>query len=777
MKIYAQRTVLASVVAVSALPGVSARVAGAQCSLDSYKSQPGLQASSSTGGIALTWTGSEGVEFRARIRIVDGTPTIVVLDVKPARGTWRPLAVNLSPEFRIASGYRRLDNEAYPALQKSVGKVTQQVLDHYKWDAFWDAPLHVPGDEPGHHGATPPPNGIPGTNQLGLPRKVEEVRHAVAVFHATACTAKTDGARMEISFPGVEAGIFSGRLQYTIYRGINLIRVELIAKTEFDSVAYKYDGGLTGFPVEHAHLRWHDIAGTPQIYGFEGPAAPEIASVRSANRILAMETPAGSIATFPPPHNFFWVREISTNLGYNWYRKDSDRSFSMGIRQPEDEEAPAFSGRGSEDRRQNFALYNARPGTWQRMPVYFFIAPGTGQAALDGVLAFTRGDHYQPLPGYWVMARHFHTSPITRMLEGDGLASPLPDFEVARATGVNIFGPVGAGEPPHADTPATDALAAALASADPTVRDSARLELQALYYRMARLQSSERFLIMPNEELFRGPIGGHDDVLLSHPVYWVMDRRPGQPLVEDSPRYGKVYHIGSPDDLMEMSHRENMVILMPHPDTKASAGYPRAFKDASYFRDPSYLGAGFRWGMGIDRSEQRLSDYRCMPIFDDMNNWVADLPVPPKYMDAIVEGFEQGPGDDFYANSPVTYIRPMGRPGIDNWAPIIDAMKAGNFFVTSGEVLIPQYEVRGVGSRRLISASVQWTFPLEFAEIVWGDGLHTGRRIIPLTELPAFGKQHFEFPIDTTGKKWVRFAVWDSAGNGAFVQPIKLTGN
>ena len=29
-------------------------------------------------------------------------------------------------------------------------------------------------------------------------------------------------------------------------------------------------------------------------------------------------------------------------------------------------------------------------------------------------------------------------------------------------------------------------------------------------------------------------------------------------------------------------------------------------------------------------------------------------------------------------------------------------------------------------------------------------------------------------PFDATGKAWVRFAVWDSAGNGAFVQPVYL---
>ena len=62
----------------------------------------------------------------------------------------------------------------------------------------------------------------------------------------------------------------------------------------------------------------------------------------------------------------------------------------------------------------------------------------------------------------------------------------------------------------------------------------------------------------------------------------------------------------------------------------------------------------------------------------------------------------------------------------------------------------------------------------EFAEVVWGDGQKTDRQIISVTDLPAFGKHHFQIPFDTTGKKWVRFAVWDSAGNGAFVQPIKL---
>jgi hypothetical protein len=306
-----------------------------------------------------------------------------------------------------------------------------------------------------------------------------------------------------------------------------------------------------------------------------------------------------------------------------------------------------------------------------------------------------------------------------------------------------------------------------------------RLQALADYYQVARLHSDKNFLIMPNEEIFGGPptegFGGHHDLLVSHPVYWTQTRAAGQAFVEEHPTYGKVYHVGSPADLMEMTHRENLILFMPHPRSKGSTGYPDATKDTATFRDENYRGVGFRWGMGLDGSEQRLCDYRCMPLFDDMNNWVAGLPTPPKYMQAISEVYQQGTGDDIYANNPVNYVKVDTPPGIDNWKPIIDSMKRGAYFVTSGEVLIPSWSVQGTGNQRTIVADVEWTFPLEFAEVVWGDGERTDRQIVSATNLPPFGKHHFQIPFNAEGKKWVRFAVWDSAGEGAFVQPVKLT--
>jgi hypothetical protein len=180
--------------------------------------------------------------------------------------------------------------------------------------------------------------------------------------------------------------------------------------------------------------------------------------------------------------------------------------------------------------------------------------------------------------------------------------------------------------------------------------------------------------------------------------------------------------------------------------------------------------------MGLDGSEQRLCEYRCLPLLDDMNNWVADKPTPPKYIQAISEVYEQGYGDDIYANNPVNYIKIATLPQPGEWGSIVNAMAQGDYFVTSGEVLIPSYSVEGAGSHRSIVADVQWTFPLEFVEVVWGDGQHTNRQIISATGLPAFGSHRFQIPFSADGKKWVRFAAWDSAGNGAMVQPIKLAG-
>ena len=731
-------------IAVACFFAVAASSAAADplnCTLRDYTAQPGLSATATADALTLAWEAERGIEGRLRLVVDGGVPIVEDLAVRNRGGAWASVVSRATPEFRIVTGLRRMSNQQLAPLRELGIEITPEVVDAKKWDAFWDAPLDL--SPPGRGGNPPPAQGI--ANQPGLPRRPDEIRRATAVYRATSCEVKRDGGRLEASFPGLELGGFTGALQFTVYKGTSLIRMEAVASTTERGVAYKYDAGLGGLAIDdRARVAWRDLSNLTQEYRLGGRPNETAVPLKASNRLVAAEGRSGSLAAFPAPHTFFWTREVETNLGYVWYRKDAGGRFAIGIRQAEREEQERYL--------PNFALYSAPPGSVQRMPIYFYVSGGPAQSALDGALAFTRNDRYKALPGYQVMASHFHMDLGQRTRASGSLDTKLPDLEALRATGINIVSPT--------DRPSGEN----------------RLEILADYYETARRHSDTNFLIMPNEEVSQ-LLGGHWDLLLSKPLYWTRDRKQGQPLVENHPKYGTVYRVGSPADILEMIRRENALIFMPHPRTKGSTGYPDAIKDTEHFRDDRYLGVGWRWGMGLDLSERRLSDYRVLPLLDDMNNWMASASAwttAPKQILAITETYEKHPGDDIYANNPVNYIRLDKLPAVDDMSPVVDAIHRGDYFVTSGEVLIPSFRVEGAGARRTIAAEVEWTFPLEFVEVVWGDGRSTGRRVVPATELAPFGRHRFEVPFDASNQKWVRFAAWDSAGNGALVQPVKL---
>jgi hypothetical protein len=153
-----------------------------------------------------------------------------------------------------------------------------------------------------------------------------------------------------------------------------------------------------------------------------------------------------------------------------------------------------------------------------------------------------------------------------------------------------------------------------------------------------------------------------------------------------------------------------------------------------------------------------------------MNNWAG-----PKYLIAEGDTYMKFPDDETYPHLMVNYVKLDRVPRFnEDWSPVLKAMRAGDFFVTSGEVLFRNWGIEGAGAHRTYTADVEWTYPLEFVELVWGDGDKTERQEIAATDLGPFGNRRFRIPFDATRKKWVRFAVWDSAGNGAFTQPVHL---
>ncbi len=113
-----------------------------------------------------------------------------------------------------------------------------------------------------------------------------------------------------------------------------------MAKTDAPDVAYIYKAGLKGFPITaDTKLEWRDDAQVWQKYEFGGDINEQPVDLQARNRLEILDAGSGSLAIFPPPHKFFFARENEVNLGYVYYRKDSDTSFSLGVMQPERGEA------------------------------------------------------------------------------------------------------------------------------------------------------------------------------------------------------------------------------------------------------------------------------------------------------------------------------------------------------------------------------------------------------------------------------------------------------
>jgi len=495
------------------------------CSLAGYRALPGLVASVANDTLTVTWRGDQKAELRVRFTINGGTPTIAELATRRQGGEWRTLATNVTPEFRVASGIRRVSDQQIGKASVAAlgGELTKEAYDKIKWEGFWDAPLYIQGsgERPRTHGtAIPPPAGIPGL-QPALPRSPDEVVRATATYKVQSCEVKTTGARLEILFPGVELGVFSGRLQYDVYRGSNLVRQAVFATTQRDNVAYKYDAGLKGWPSQPtSRMVWRDLNNSAVHAYMRGPATDGAVTVYSNSRLIVAELEGGSVAAFPPPHTYYWARQSEKHLGAVWYRKDSEASFSFGMRQNENEVDPEFY--------HNFALYSARPGTLQQMPVFFYISPDPGAATIQAAAAFTNSDRYRPLAGHKVMGTHYHLSFVERLRGLGSLDARVNNLDLMRTAGINIYGAIdGAGSGPFAPEPVAGggrgrgagpggrgggAGAAGAVGGGGRGGRGPDYTLRALadYYEAARRHSDKDFLFMPAVENLPANLGGQD---------------------------------------------------------------------------------------------------------------------------------------------------------------------------------------------------------------------------------------------------------------------------
>jgi hypothetical protein len=384
------------------------------------------------------------------------------------------------------------------------------------------------------------------------------------------------------------------------------------------------------------------------------------------------------------------------------------------------------------------------------MSVYFYLNAANGDATREKVMALTRDDHYKPLPGYKTMVTHFHVAFTKELMDSGSLDTEPPWIPLMKDLGINIahiFDFHGDGHP----------------------NDSGTVRFNELdhYFAACRRHSDQNFMILPGEEA-NAYLGGHYNIVFPKPVYWTHVRTNGQEFAEQHPKYGKVYHVRNADEMFQLMQQEQALVWQTHPRTKGSTDYPDKIRDAEYVRSDRWLGTAFK-ALPVDLSQTRLGEVRCFGTLDDLNNWHG-----PKFMLGEVDTYKKFPDYDLYGEFNVNYVKLDAMPRLDDWNSISKALRVGDFFVTTGEILVPRWSVEGSGNERVVTANVEWTFPLEFVEVVWGDGQRVGREVVSATQLAPFGTNTFRIPFNATGKKWVRFAAWDSAGNGAFTQPLHL---
>lgn len=566
-------------------------------------------------------------------------------------------------------------------------------------------------------------------------------------FEKRSAAVSSMGTRTVISLGSLKAPGFTGTLQITLYNGSPLMNIAAVMSTNIDSTALLYDAGLVSETAAWEKIGWSDV--DEQMRSAKPALSDSARSLEVKYRSIIGENSHGSLAVFPAPHQYFYPLDEAFNLKFVWagsHYRGLVNGYGIGIRQD-------LYG----DRRF-VPWFNAPPGTGQRLNFFVLLSSGSASAALDEVKKFTNNDRYAALPGYKTMTSHFHNEFIMKVVMANKPVPEAPAFiDVFKRTGVDI---VHLGEFHY--------------TAHPKGPDSLRLkELHALFQQCERLSSKE-ILLLPGEEPNEF-FGGHWLQLFPKPVYWIMSRKDGMPFVTDDPKYGRVYRVSNANEMLDLLKREHGLAWTAHPRTKGSTGYPDKYKSAPFFKDPHFLGAAWK-AMPADLSVPFLGK-RVLDLMDDMNNW-GDR----KNVLAEADLFTIEPENEMYAHLNVNYLKIDRLPEYKNgWQPVVDALRQGKFFSTTGEVLIPEFMVDGRSTGEEISVDrkkatvtfrLRWTFPMNYAEIISGDGQKVYRERIKLDDTQAFGEQTFSRSVDLTGKKWVRLEAWDVAANGAFTQTV-----
>lgn len=662
----------------------------------------------------------DGSRLRVTWPLAKGEYGVLVLQLQEGRPLIDELGIAPSADRPAVPLLRGID----PVTFVTVGS---RDLSQQGWNAFFDNP----------------------------PRRAHETFRAVRATKQV--RVQSQGRRSTVLLDGLSAGPFQGELRFTVYPGCRLVHTEAVVSTQKEACAILYDAGLTSPTPASKTIAWMDTNDELQRVSASPPK--EAAPVAARHRAIFAEGDGGTVAVFAPPHQYLYPLDFADNFKLVWHGRGFHRQgddWGFGIRQP-----PEGDGR-------YVPWVNAPPRTRQHLGVFYLLSRGKAPEAVAEVRRFTHGDRFKKLDGFVTFTSHYHVEHTQDFLEQQrqqktehvprGLEEP-PFVKAFKAHGIDI---AHLAEFHFAHTPEVIAQ---------------RLPQLRTLHRECRRLSDEHFLLLPGEEP-NVHLGGHWISLFPRPVYWQLHPGPGTPFEQDVEGWGTVYTVHDAQDVLRLMEKEKGLMWTAHPRTKASYGYPDRYREKDFYRSERFLGAAWK-ALPADLSQPRLG-VRALDLLDDMANWG-----PRKQVLGEVDVFQVRPDSELYGHMNINYLKLARLPRFDDgWGPVLDCLRQGRFFVSTGEVLLPEFKVGGKESGQVlrlsgdtataVEARVEWTFPPAFAEVIWGDGDRVQRHRVDLSESVAFAAKALRIPVDLKGAKWVRLEVWDIAANGAFSQPVWL---
>lgn len=538
--------------------------------------------------------------------------------------------------------------------------------------------------------------------------------------------------RVKIVFSPLRVNGYEGELACIVYAGSPMVQFQATMTVTDPWVAYIFDGLFYGDLQSIAYRDQNGVFQTRTQGQIAATTPGTEAAIAGRHRTMMARFPGGvgTLAAMAPPHMAMYPTDFSNNFGY----LQAGKTF--------------FGTRMSPSADQRYRPWIDAPnGATQKMNVFLLIGTGTPQETLDRVLTYTNGDFYKPVDGHYTLAVHFHPEMVMewRSRKRD-LFTPFK--QAMKAVGVQIANVQefhGPGNPFNNTEPRLSQL-----------RDMFTLCAQ---------HSDDEFLFLPSEE-YNNFFGGHWSYMFPKPVYFTA--WPGQGgrtfrqtnVVSDGVTYPVVYQVGDSARMLQLLRDEGGIAWASHPRVKGSRFQPDGYVNTDFYRDPLFHTGGWK-AMPADFSKDRLG-YRAFALMDDTAQWGYR-----KFQFGETDTFEAHPNHELYTHLNVNYVQLPGMPAKDDWTTVVDALKTGRFFTTTGEVLIHSWNVTDEG----VSADVEWYFPPAFAEITWGndDGVHKVKT--SLADREEFGRDTIQVDADLSDAKWVRFEFWDVARNGAFTQP------